>query len=92
MPHTNTLLQNFARRDAHKLAQKFSLLTMASWVLACQWAHGLADMALPDAAMVTIIVGLLAYATVNTLARLRFAANDYAQDELLQMFVIVDAQ
>ena len=87
-----TLLQDFARRDTHRLAQKISLLAMAIWMLACHWAQGLADIATPDVAMATIILGLLAYVTVNHATRLRFAANSHSEDEWPHMFVIVDDQ
>jgi hypothetical protein len=92
MPHTTTLLQSYARSDAHRLAQKISLLAMASWMLACHWAQGLTDIATPDEAMVTVILGLLAYVTANHATRLRFAANSHSEDEWLHMFVIVDDQ
>lgn len=89
MPHTTTLLQNFARRDAHKLAQKISLVAMATWMLACHWAQRLADITTPDEAMVTIIVGVLAYVTTNHAVRLR-VADVHSDEEWRHMFVIVD--
>jgi hypothetical protein len=92
MPHTNTSLQNVAHRDAHRMAQKVSLLVMASWLLACHWAQEVVAVAMPDTVMLTIIVGLLTYVMANHVARLRFTANNYSEDEWLHMFVMVDTQ
>ena len=92
MTRTKTLLQNFARRDAHQLAQKISLLVMASLVLACQWAQGIVEVAAPDEAMVTIVVGVLAYVIANRAAQSLLTTNRHSDDELLSMFLIVDPQ
>lgn len=89
MPHTTTLLQNFARRDAHRLAQKVSLLVMASLVFACQWAQGIFDIATADEAIVTIGMGLLAYLIANRMAHALIAEDHlHFEDDFFHLSVI----
>lgn len=92
MPRSTSLSKNFALRDAHRVAQKISLLFMAMWLLACQRLQALVKVAMPDAVMVMIIVGLIAYVTVNYVVRTRTATNNYSEDEWLHAIDIVDPQ
>ena len=92
MIHTSTLLQNLTQRDAHRLAQKISVLVMASLVMACQWAQGIIDVATPDEAMATIVAGVLAYLIANRAAHSLITADHHCEDDLLHLFVIVDPQ
>jgi len=86
MTHTTTLLQNFARRDAHRLAQKVSLLVMASLVFACQWAQGIVEVATPDEAMMTIVVGVLAYLIANRAAQSLIAVDHPSEEDFFHLF------
>jgi hypothetical protein len=88
MIHTKTLLQNFARRDAHRLAQRVSLLVMASLLLACQWAQGIIDIATADQAIVTIGLGLLAYLIVNRTAQSLIEEDHHFEDDFFHLSVI----
>ena len=87
MIHTTSLLQNLARRDAHRLAQKVSVLAMASLVLLCQWSSKLSGVATPDAAMATLIIGVLVYIVANRAARAMLTDPWQSEDELTLMFV-----
>ena len=88
MHHTTSLLQNLAQRDAHRLAQKVSVLAMASLVLLCQWSSKLIAIATPDEAMVTLLVGVLAYVIAHRTVRSLVAADRYFEEELTLMFAI----
>jgi hypothetical protein len=90
MTQTTSFLQNLARRDAHRLAQKISVLAMVGLVLLCQWTSALQGVATPDALMATLLVGLLAYALANRVTRSLVGANRCSEEELLLMFVIDD--
>ena len=92
LTHTKTLLHNFARRDAHRISQKVSLLVMLGLVVICQWAQGLINIAMPDEAMVIIVVGVLAYVIANRAAQYMLTTDRRSEEELLSMFVNVDPQ
>jgi hypothetical protein len=92
MTNTTSFLQNLARRDAHRLAQKVSLLVMASLVLLCQLTSAFSGIATPDAIMATLLVGVFAYVIANRAVQSLVADSHYSEEEWLHMFVIVDPQ
>jgi hypothetical protein len=91
MTHSTTLLQNFAQRDAHRLAQKVSLIVMASLVLACQSAQGIVDIAMPDEVMMAIVVGVIAYLIGNRAAHSLISADHHSEEDFYHLFA-VDSQ
>jgi hypothetical protein len=91
MNTTTNNLQNLAKRDAHRLAQKVSLLAMASLVLVWQWSSKLIDLATPDEVMATLLMGLLAYLVARRAAHAMLAATGHADDELMSIFLLDDA-
>jgi hypothetical protein len=65
---------------------------MASLVLACQWAQGIIDLATPDEAIATIVLGVIAYVIANRAMQSLVTADSHSEDDYLHMFVIVDPQ
>jgi hypothetical protein len=90
MTTTASLIQSLAQRDAHRLAQKVSVLAMASLVLLCQWSSKVIAIATPDEAMMTLIMGVLVYLVAKRAARAGLTGDRQSEEELMLMFVIDD--
>jgi hypothetical protein len=57
-------------------------------VLACQWAQGIVDVATPDEAMLTLVVGVLAYLSANRAAHSLITADHRFEDEFFHLSVL----